>query len=318
MSEPTSSTARQRNPFLGRLPAGAPAILALLSAAIIFGTAAVPAKTALKHIPPFVLAELRWVIALLLLGGLLKRSGERPIMTRFSWILGLTGLALFYLFYSYGLRATTAANATLIAGATPVIVALMAAGFLGERITRLKTLGIAVSLVGVSFIVIGGGAALGGSMRGNLLIIGSNVSWAIYTVLGRRVLTTGSNLANLVGIAVAGLILMAPLALWELRTADMSQVEPRDWLFVVYLAIGPSALAYLLWGYGLGHMEASRASVFGNIMPLAGALAGWLLLDEHLGLPHVAGGACIIAGVWIATRATAKPVASSQPNEASP
>ena len=69
---------------------------------------------------------------------LLRHRGERPVVNRDTWLLGLTGLALFYFFYSYGLRHTTAANTTLISGGTPVIVALLAAIFLGERVTRPK------------------------------------------------------------------------------------------------------------------------------------------------------------------------------------
>lgn len=273
----------------------------MLSSALIFGSAAVPAKKALEHIPPFVLAEMRWIIALAIIMGLLRQRGERPVITRVTWLLGLTGLALFYLFYSYGLRRTTAANATLISGGTPVIVAILSSVFLGERIGRWKAIGIGVSLAGVA-IIVGGATGLGATLLGNILILGSGASWAIYTVIGRRAFSTGSSLAMLAGTAIAGLVIMAPLAGYELVTQGIDTSRPVDILFVLYLALGPSALAYLLVGYGLTHIEASLASIYGNVMPISGAVAGYLLLDEHIGVPHLVGGLFIILGVWLASR----------------
>lgn len=286
----------------------------MLAAAILFGTAAVPAKTALERVPPFVVAELRWIVALGLILAVLQRRGERPVVNRNTWLLGLTGLALFYFFYSYGLRHTTAANATLISGGTPVMVALLAALFLGERVTLPKALGIAASLIGIVAIV-GAGTGLDASLTGNLLILGSAVSWAFYTVLGRHAFSAGSSLAMLAGIAVAGLIIMAPVAVYESYREGLSQIRALDLLLVFYLAIGPSFVAYVLIGYALTHLEASQAAIYGNVMPFAGALAGYVFLDEQVGVWHIAGGAFIVLGVVLATRTASSPVSkgSDQP-----
>lgn len=312
VNDPSSVTAPAlEQPATDRL---AP-VLAMLSAATIFGTAAVPAKIVLRSVPPFVLAETRWLIAVAILYVLMRRRGESIVLNRATWLLGLTGLAGFYLFYSYGLRHTTAANATLIAGGTPVIVALLSAFFLGERITRRRAAGIAISLTGVTAIV-SAGTGLDASLLGNVLILGSNLSWAIYTVIGRKVLGGRNSLGVLVGTAIAGLILMAPIALFELATQGVADAGPRDALFIFYLALGPSALAYIFWGFGLSKLEASQAAVYGNIMPLAGALAGFLLLDEHLGWPHLLGGALIIAGVSLATRSGASRANAAQSRRA--
>ena len=119
---------------------------------------------------------------------------------------------------------------------------------------------------------------------------------------GRRAFSTGSSLAMLAGTAIAGLVIMAPLAGYELVTQGIDTSRPVDILFVLYLALGPSALAYLLVGYGLTHIEASLASIYGNVMPISGAVAGYLLLDEHIGVAHLVGGLFIILGVWLASR----------------
>ena len=70
---------------------------------------------------------------------------------------------------------------------------------------------------------------------------------------------------------------------------------------MLYLALGPSAAAYLLWGYGLSKIEASQAAVYGNLMPLFGVVAAAVFLNEQITGIHAVGGACIVAGVWTAT-----------------
>jgi drug/metabolite transporter (DMT)-like permease len=284
------------------LPASrAPAIAALTMAAVFWGSAAVAAKTVLETLPPFVLAEIRWIIAIGLIWPLVARAGERPVLTRQTAALGLTGLALFYLFYSYGLRSTTAASATLIGGGAPVLVALLSARFLGERISERRIAGVALSLVGVAAIVLGG-SGIGGSLKGNLLMVGSTLSWAVYIVLGRKVVAAASPMAVLAGTAIFGLLLMVPPAVVEIARGQVGAVDARDVLLVLYLAIGPSALAYLLWGFGLSRVEASQASVYGQLMPLVGVVSAAIFLGESITLTHVVGGGAIILGVALATQ----------------
>jgi drug/metabolite transporter (DMT)-like permease len=288
------------NPRKRRISERTLAACALALAAITWGTAAVGAKTALRDFPPFILAELRWAIALLFLWPLMRRAGEAPTRGRGAAVLGLTGLFLFYLFYSFGLKHTTAANATLIGGGTPVVVALLSAIFLGERMERRKGIGIALSLAGVATIV-GFSARLDGSLAGNLLVVGSSLSWAIYTVVNRKMASGGGSLGLLVGAAAYGMLFMAPPALLELRFSSFGTITPSSILLLLYLALGPSAAAYLLWGYGLSKIEASQAAVYGNLMPLFGVVAAALFLDERITGTQLIGGAGIVAGVWTAT-----------------
>ena len=300
VSEAVRTTRSPVDHLLHRFPERGIAIASLSSAAIIWGSAAVGAKAALRDFPPFVLAELRGLIAIACLWPLRRRSGDAPASGRGVALLGLTGLFLFYFFYSFGLKHTSAANGTLIGGGTPVIVALLSAAFLGERLVRRKAVGIAVSLAGICFIV-SSGAKLDGSLVGNLLIVGSMLSWASYTTISRKLVGGGGSLGILVGTAIYGLLMMAPAAVVELFVSDFGTITPGSIILLLYLALGPSAAAYLLWGYGLSKIEASQAAVYGNLMPMFGVIAAAVFLDERITLTHVIGGACIIAGVSIAT-----------------
>jgi drug/metabolite transporter (DMT)-like permease len=95
---------------------------------------------------------------------------------------------------------------------------------------------------------------------------------------------------------------MAPFAVYESYREGFSQIRTLDLELVFYLAIGPSFVAYVLIGYALTHLEASQAAVYGNVMPFAGALAGYVFLNEQIGIWHFVGGAFIVLGVVLATR----------------
>lgn len=247
------------------------------------------------------LAVVRWSIALAILAALLRRAGGRPARGPGIALLGLTGLLLFYVFYSWGLRHTSAASGTLIGGGTPVIVAIVSAFALGEHVSGRRGLGILASLAGVAAIVVASGGTGDSTLLGNLLVLGSSASWAIYTVLSRRIGAGGNALETLVGTAIYGLIFMVPLAIGELVLSGLEPIGPRDLLVMLYLSLGPSAAAYLLWGFGLTQVEASQAAVYGNLMPLVGVVLAALLLGERITWIVLAGGAAIVVGAWLAT-----------------
>lgn len=248
------------------------------------------------------LAFVRWAIALSMLSALLRRSGVPPARGPGIAALALTGLVLFYVFYSWGLRHTTAASATLIGGGTPVIVAVLSATTLGESVSRRRAIGVLASLAGVATIVAAGtGRMTGSSLVGNLLVLGSSASWALYTVLSRRIGAGGNALATLVGMAIYGLVFLLPLAIGELVVSGIGPIGTRDVAVMLYLSFGPSAAAYLFWAYGLTKVEASQAAVYGNLMPLVGVVLAAVLLGEAITWLTVIGGIAIATGAWLAT-----------------
>lgn len=285
-----------------RVPDRVLAILALTAAVSIWGSSAVATKAILDQVPPVTLAFIRWTVALALLLPMLYRSGARPARGRTIAALGLTGVALFYLSYNWGLRYTTAANGTLIHGGGPVLTALISVAFLGERPSARRWLGIVASLIGVMIIVLmGGSAELDASLLGNLLVVASVVSWAVYTVLGRRTFSGGGSLAVVTGSALYGMAMMLPVAIVELVIQGVGPITLHVVLIILFLSLGASASAYLLWGYGLKHLEASQAAVFTNGLPVAGVTAAALFGGERVTAVHIGGGIAIIAGVWLAT-----------------
>ena len=274
--------------------------LAMVAAAILWGSAPVVTKVALESLTPFVLSSVRWTISLAVLGAVLGQSRSRPVVDRRVAAAALFGMGAFTALFSYGVQRTSAANTTLIHAATPMLIALLAAAFLGESISRAGGIGIALSIAGVGVIV--GGATLGGSLLGNVLVAGSALSWAVFTVLSRRIVVGRNPLAVTAGTALFGLALFIPAAAVELQVVD--QAAP-SWVAVattVYLALGPSLSAYLLYGFALSRLPAGRVAVWGNLGPVVGIAAAALALGEPITALHIAGGALVLAGVWVGNR----------------
>jgi drug/metabolite transporter (DMT)-like permease len=277
------------------------AVLALVAANIIWGGSAVASKAVLVHIPPLTLASLRVAIALAVLLPLVARTGGRPARGGATALLGLTGVAGFCLFQNIGLGYASAANAALINGGIPVLSGLLAAAFLGEWLGGRRLGGLLVSGGGVAVVVLfGADAILDASALGNLLLVGGAASFAAYAVLGRRTFNAGNALAVVAGSTRYGLLFLLPGVAVEVATVGLGPLTFGDALLLLYLGAGCSALAFVLCGYGLAHLDAGHGAVFGNLKPLVGVILAVLLLGESLTSGHFAGSALVLLGVILA------------------
>ena len=174
---------------------------ALLLIVVLWGSYPALAKLALLDIPPEILVALRGIVASTFLVAMLARSGATTFseitpaaLTAFG-VLALTGVVgsmnLTYLSLYY----TTATNVVLLQVATPVMVALGARVYLGERLSRLQWIGVWLSIGGVLLIITRGRLANlrpGQLQIGDLINLASMVCWSTYTVYGKRVLATYS------------------------------------------------------------------------------------------------------------------------------
>jgi drug/metabolite transporter (DMT)-like permease len=280
---------------------------------VAWGGSAVVTKAALDQIPPMTLATLRVGVGFAALWLVLARRGSRPATGRGPALLGLTGVALFCATQNLGLRYATAGTTALLNGAIPVLTLLLAALFLGEPVTGYRLAGLLISFTGIVLLVLSGsGDAFSSAALGNVLPLASAVSFAGYAVLGRRVFNAGHPLAIVAGSTRYGLYLLLPWAAIELLTTGPAQPEPSDWLLVLYLGIGCSALAFVLCGYALARMEAGQAATFGNLKPLVGLALAVSLLGESISLDQLGGGALVLLGVMVSTR----PVMAIRPHRA--
>ena len=292
-----------------KLPHRAGAILALVVANLIWGTTFVATKPLLDHVPPLTLASGRFAIALLVLLPILTCSGRRPILSRTTAAMGFTGVFVVSTCQNLGLRHTGAANGALIHGGIPALTALLAAPALGERLGRGRLAGLALSLAGVAAVILpGSGGQFGLAAVGDGLVLLSALGLAAYIVLGRRAFPSGDALELVAGAAIFGLLFLLPASGIELGRGGLGWPTAGDLLGLLYLGAAASALAFVLWAYGLRHLEAGPAAAFANLNPVVGVVVAAIVLDESISVPQVVGGLLILGGVWLVTRQPARVV----------
>jgi drug/metabolite transporter (DMT)-like permease len=287
------------------------AYAALLLIATLWGTFPATGKLAVQDFPPVFLTAIRAVIASSFLVALLFRSGAADTMRalgpdsfRAFAILGVCGLVLSTQLSYFGYAHTTAANAAILQAATPVLVALGARAYLGERLRRRQQAGVAVSALGVLVVVTDGRLwtlRLQDLRAGDFITLAGLVAWMTYTVYGKRVITTHSPAVTTTAAYVAGTcVLVAEAALTAPLFPRPVLTSVRAWTVVVYHALF-GAVAHIWWYRAVDRVGASRAAVFMNVTPIVGVVMAASLLQEPVGIWEVLGTLLVLAGVTLTT-----------------
>jgi drug/metabolite transporter (DMT)-like permease len=259
-------------------------------------------------IGPITLAAARFLVASSILTALMqRRPREERRLGGDRWLLvgmALSGVVVFTPTLYLGLQHTTAVNATLINGMGPLITGLLAAGLIGERMSRRQVGGAVLGLAGVIALISGGRLRFWTSIEssiGDLIVLGAVALWALYSVLGRRVMHRRSALSASGFSALLGFPVLLIGALWEISTTDFT-FSPGLILPLLYIGIAPGVIGLFSWNTGVRTLGASGAMVFYNTLPLYGALLGHLILGEPIGVSHLLGGALIVGGGVLAAR----------------
>jgi drug/metabolite transporter (DMT)-like permease len=291
------------------------AYAALLLIAVLWGTFPATGKLAVADFPPVFLTAIRGVIASGFLVALLARSGAEtarglaPNSIRAFVILGVCGLTLSTQLSYIGYAYTTAANAAILQAATPVLVALGARAFLGERLRRRQQAGVAISGLGVLVVVTGGRLLmlrLEQLRPGDFITLIGLVAWTAYTVYGKRVITTHSPALTTTAAYVAGTcLLVAEAALTVPLFPRPALTSLLAWAVVFYHALF-GAVAHIWWYRAVERVGASRAAVFMNVTPIVGIVMATTLLSEPVGVWEVLGTLLVLGGVALTTAAPAR------------
>jgi drug/metabolite transporter (DMT)-like permease len=284
-------------------------ILCGLGAASIWGGMYVVSKVVLEIIPPFSLVTLRLVLGaatlavILMMGGFPKLSKSQIYQVLGVGFIGY-GISLSLQFL--GTRLSTAANGSLVTSATPAFVLLFAWWLLGERITPRRFLALFVATLGVLAVIDPRSAQLDPDLfLGNLFLIGAAVTWALYSVLVRKVTQNADVLLFSLIAFLGGLPVSVPAAAWELTATRIGEITPGVVGGVLFLGIISTALAMVLWNTAFAYVDANTASLTFFAQPVIGTLLGWLFLGEQVTPLFLLGGSLIGLGLVISSRETA-------------
>ncbi len=284
--------------------------LLLILSAVLWGGQPAVIKGLVKELSPVLITFYRYLVisAVLLVALFITGKGQLPLPRgRHVLILtamGLSGITLNNVFQFSGLQYSTAINCSLVSSTTPALTAILAFISLREKLRRLQWLGIAVSFLGIFFLVTRGSLAVITTLSfnyGDILFFGSQVCWALYTVLGRKIMYELSPMATTAWAGLAGAVLTGLYAVW--CGIDMTpNLTPTGVLSLAYTSLGGGVLAMTWWNSGVKAVGPSKAAIFFNLVPIAGMLSSVIFLGEHLGWREIMAGLGIISGVYLSTR----------------
>jgi drug/metabolite transporter (DMT)-like permease len=278
--------------------------LLLLVAAASWGGNWVAARAITPEVPPFALSFWRWAIAsaLLLPFAAAQLREDAPLIGRHLPALiafGVIGAGGFTLLGYWGVRYTTAVNATLLNSSLPLFVVPLSWWLLKLTVSGRQLAGLALSLAGVACIISSGELqtlARPSLNPGDLLLLGGALLWAIYTVLlkWRPPLRP---LSFLFTIVAAAAVFSLPFYLWEISAGGAMALSPRTIAAIGYLAVFPSIVAYICWNHAVAVVGPNVAGFFNPVIPVFGTLFAVTLLGEPFQPYHLAGFALVLGGV---------------------
>jgi drug/metabolite transporter (DMT)-like permease len=273
----------------------------LALASSIWGGMYVVVKVVVMVIPPLELVWMRYLVAIvaLLVIGFITRQKWKIDKRHFLIIIaiGIIGNAISIVTQETGTMLSSAQTGTIITSATPAFMVIFARLILKERFTLKKALSVCLATIGV-FLIVGVGHVNLSSKLGGISLLIAALTWALMSVLVKRVPSEYSQIVVTTYSILVALIVLTPFVLPRLHAINISQLtHPAIWGGVLYLGIVSTTGGFLLWNRGLQMLNASSGGLFFFFQPVVGTLLGWLILGESIGVTFWIGSILILTGV---------------------
>ena len=221
------------------------------------------------------------------------------------FLVGLVYPGLYFLFETTGIERTPAFISSIIIASIPVLTGIMARIFLKEHLNFRGWAGVFISIAGITLVVLGenGGRKVSGgdiSLIGVLLVFGAALTGAFYTTTTRYLLSRYKPLTLTTFQNVLAFIFFSPLGIIQLTGRQFS-VNGWGVVSVLFLGVFASVVAFLSFNKALSLMEAGRASLFLNTIPIISLVLAWLFLGERITVVQLAGILVVVSGVTLAS-----------------
>src|SRR5438270_3679772 len=278
--------------------------LALLGVVVVWASTFVVTKRAFAEISPLAFAFVRFgaitVLAFVVLAA--RRASWRVLKSDLPRFVaaGVCAYTLYQLGFVLGLERTSPFSSALLIGTVPLFtIALLAV--LGERPPLRAWIGVAAAILGTAVFV---ADKLGApeSLLGDLLSLGSAVSFAVYGIVNRplvkRYATATYTAYTILAGAIPLLLISTPAALVQ----DWGAVSASSWLVVANMTVLPVYVAYIVWNWAIARLGAAAASSFTLRVPIASGLLSVLFYGEDFDLAKALGAGLVMVGLVLLQR----------------
>jgi drug/metabolite transporter (DMT)-like permease len=278
--------------------------LLLLLMALIWGVNYIVAKYGTRVFAPLAFNSARIALAAVVLWALvLVRRTPLPVRRDAIALLalGALGNGLYQIFFVEGLARTRASDTALVLASSPAFMAIIGWMRGVERTGPRGVAGIALSLCGIGFVVLGSPQRATGDSTslGYALTIAACLCWSLYSVVLKPYTERIDGLSLSAVTITGGLVPMLLVAAPALVATPWRAVSTSAWLAVAYSGVLALVVAYLFWYRGVRALGPTRASMYANVQPLFAMAAAWVALGEIPRLMQLAGAVCIMSGLLL-------------------
>jgi drug/metabolite transporter (DMT)-like permease len=280
--------------------------LGLAVGMVAASTAAIAIRFAQEEAPSLSIAAWRLTLAAAILAPIVlsRHRDELAQLNRSALLRAVVSgffLALHFATWISSLGFTSVAASVVLVSTSPLFVGLLSPLLLGEPVSRLMYVGILIAIIGTSVIAVGGLGEGSESVRGDLLALAGAICVAGYIMIGRTLRRKLSLLTYIFVVYGAAAIIMLLIVLATGQPMLGYPVATYGWLF--YLALGPQLIGHSSFNWALRYLSAPFVTVTLLSEPIGASLLAWLLLDEVPTTLEAWGGALILVGIAVASRA---------------
>lgn len=282
--------------------------LALLTANLIYSGSFIIAKEVMpNYIRPFGFVVIRvagatilyWLIHAIFI----KEKVDKKHLPKLL-LLAIFGVATNQLLFLKGLNITTPINAAIMMITTPILVLIISAIILKEKVSILNITGILLGFIGAaSLLLIKSDFSFGSeTFYGDLFVFINALSWGIYLVLVKPFMKLYNTVTILKWVFLFGFFIVLPFGYDQVAAINITSFTPIIWLFVLYVVITTTVIAYLLNTYALKELSSSVVSAYIYLQPILAAIIALAAEKDKLHPVKIISAGLIFIGVYLASK----------------
>lgn len=275
--------------------------------AIIWGVSFIATKYAVREVLPSTLGFIRFVIAYIVLQILvsIKKIDEKiPFKDKVTFFLmGFTGITLYFVGENYGLQYTSSSNGSLIVSTIPIFTLLADRIMHRKTLSPFVTIGVIISFIGIYLLIFGFSFVKNVNVKGDLVMFVPVFAWVVYTYISKMRKASYSTILITKEMTFYGAILFLPFMLFEFKKGVCPlSISLMSWVSILYLGIVCSAFAYVLWNKALQMYDEKVVNSFIYTIPVFTIIFELILLREPPKPMVYISTAFVIAGLFLTHR----------------
>jgi drug/metabolite transporter (DMT)-like permease len=278
--------------------------LAQLVVVMLWASTFIVTKAAFAEVSPlgFIFSRFLLMVALAFVVLAIKERGENMWIARSDLgrlvLAGFTGYTLYQLGFVLGLNRTSVFSSALLWTMIPLFTLLILA-IMGEPTPAQGWAGLGVAFVGVAIFLLDKRGADAGTLLGDLLTMGAALSFAVYGIINRPLVARYPAATYTAWSLLAGTIPLLLISLPAALEQNWAAISVPTWAGIVYMAIFPVYVAYILWNYAIARRGAAQATSFPLLVPVVTGVLSAALFGEPFGFMKLLGAGLVLGGLVI-------------------